>query len=149
MAVDEVHLLVLWKVSYQHCPVFPVKEPPVKPVNALRHRSIAQWRHFTGTSRILQFVVFLCKLGLILLTLSGIDKFKLESKNEINSGSCSEMSSAWKWPIKAGPRKKYYAWKYDVTLDSNFHANACCLFCDELMVKKRMRQIFHVRLTGD
>lgn len=63
------------------------------------------------------------------------------------------MSSAWKWPIKAGPRKKYSKntmhEKYDVTLDSNFHANACCLFCDELMVKKRMRQIFHVRLTGD
>ena len=39
--------------------------------------------------------------------------------------------------------------KYDVTLDSNFHANACCLLCDELMVKKRMRQILHVRLTGD
>ena len=30
-----------------------------------RNWTIARWRHFTTTTRILQFVVFLCKLGLL------------------------------------------------------------------------------------
>ena len=29
------------------------------------YRTIARWHHFTTTTRILQFVVFLCKLGLL------------------------------------------------------------------------------------
>ena len=40
-------------------------------------RTIARWRTFTTTSRILQFVVLLCKLVLLFfLNLSGIDKFE-------------------------------------------------------------------------
>ena len=38
--------------------------------------TIARCRHFTTTTRILQFAIFLCKLSLLSINLSGIDKFK-------------------------------------------------------------------------
>ena len=40
------------------------------------NRTIARCRHFTTTTRILQFAIFLCKLRLLSINLSGIDKFK-------------------------------------------------------------------------
>ena len=63
-------------------------------IKQLMNRTIARWRHFTTTTRIIEFLVFLCKLRLLFfLVLSGIDKFKQQSKTEMNSGSCSQISS--------------------------------------------------------
>ena len=38
----------------------------------------------------------------VFFSLSGSDKFEYESKNKMNSGSCSQKSSSWKWPINVG-----------------------------------------------
>ena len=46
---------------------------------------------FTNTTRILQDFSFLCKLGLLLSNgLTGINKFKYERKNKMNSGLSSK-----------------------------------------------------------
>ena len=59
--------------------------------------AIAQWCHFTTTTRILQFVVFLCKLGLLFF------KPQRKAKTEwILVVACSQISSLWKWPIEPG-----------------------------------------------
>ena len=65
------------------------------------NRTIARCRHFTTTTRIIEFLVFLCKLRLLFfLVLGGIDKFKQQSKTEMNSGSCSQISSSCNCPIR-------------------------------------------------
>ena len=57
---------------------------------------------FSPITKTLQFAVFLCKLRLLqffLKNLCRIDKFKQEYKNEMPSGSCSQISSSQKWPF--------------------------------------------------
>ena len=41
--------------------------PSARSRNTGLNRTIARWRHFTTTTRILEFVVFLCKLRLLFL----------------------------------------------------------------------------------
>ena len=36
--------------------------------------------------------------GYCFLNIGEIDKFKLLSEDEVNCGSCNQMSSSWKWP---------------------------------------------------
>ena len=38
----------------------------------------------------------------VFLSPSRSDKFEYESKSEMNSGSCSQKTSSWKWPINVG-----------------------------------------------
>ena len=63
----------------------------------LHNRTIAWWYHFTTTTQhsvpdFFQFVAFLCKWELLF--------FKPQQDwHGMDSGSCSQMSLLWKWPI--------------------------------------------------
>ena len=63
------------------------------------NRTFARLRHLTTTTRIHHVVPFWCKLEFLLFKPHGIAKFKYEKKNEMNSGSCSQMRSSWKCAI--------------------------------------------------
>ena len=59
-------------------------------------------KSFSPITKTLQFAVFFCKLRLLqffLKNLCGIVKFEQEFKNEMPSGSCSQISSSQKWPF--------------------------------------------------
>ena len=69
---------------------------PASPSSVLKCpiTSIARGRHFTTTTRVLQFVVLLCKLEpLFFKHKRDLHKFR-KAKTK-----CSQMSSSWKWPI--------------------------------------------------
>ena len=58
------------------------------------NRTITRWRHFTTATRVLQFVVLLCKLELLFVKHKrDLHKFR-KAKTK-----CCQMSSSWKWPI--------------------------------------------------
>ena len=98
----------------KNCPRAQCRDPR-------NNRTIAWWCHFTSTPRILQFVVSLCKLGLLFFKPYRVDKFKWESMNEMNSGSCRQKSSLWKRPIWTPVPNSLLKWwinknvDYDIT----------------------------------
>ena len=59
------------------------------------NRTIALWRHFTTTTRVLQFVVLLCKLELLFFK----HKRDLHKFRKAKTKCCQMTSSSWKWPI--------------------------------------------------
>ena len=93
-----------WKSCTQNCyylwQFYYLTELPLNSTFAWRHHFDYKYQNLSG------FACLMLIRAIVIFYLTGNTKFKYETKNKLDCGSCSRMTRSWKLPIEERHGKK-------------------------------------------